>query len=324
MKKLFILMALMALPFAITSCGGDDDVSGGSETGYVGKPLTKPKNSDLSDKYYGITDKSKLPAEIEDVRIYVLGDGYALVLSKGGDILGNSAPSDKARKYLKKADETDVYAHTCKITQTANGVFTLDMYGTLDINKNAITFSVGPMAQQELMLSVLTSGVLTSTTLVDNLCRDWNIIQTNIEVTGGDLGSDGYSKNFKFNDARDLNVIATDIDGQQKLKNVQMKQHLGDRCTKIDHITLSRTGKITVAYGNGLVDVGDLLSIANNGNVSIEWPNVNLCNEYLRGELGVTAKIESNCLRLAFKSKVMGNVAEPYNVKVEFVMEWAN
>ena len=26
MKKFFILMALMALPFAITSCGGDDDV----------------------------------------------------------------------------------------------------------------------------------------------------------------------------------------------------------------------------------------------------------------------------------------------------------
>ena len=323
MKKFFFLMALMVIPFAIVSCGDDDDVSGGSEINHVGKPLTKTNLSDYADKYYVLQDNDALPEDLKNVRIYVLGDGYVLVVSEGADVLGKDIISDKVKKYLKE-DGSEVYAHTCKITQTSPGVFQLEMYGTLDLTKNSVTFSVGPMAQQELLLSALTSGVLTSTTLVDNLCRDWNIIQTKIEVTGGDLGSDGYSKNFKMNDARDLNVIASDIDSQAKLKNVKMKEHLGERCTKIDHITLSRTGKVTVAYSNGLLDVGDLLSVANTGEVSINWPNEDLSNEYLRGELGITAQIENNCLRLAFNSKVKGDAAEPYNVKVEFVLEWAN
>ena len=191
-------------------------------------------------------------------------------------------------------------------------------------NKASISLNFGENLTANLVAEVIKSGI-NPTTLVNQVCRTWQIIQTNIAVKGGDLGNDSYSKNFVWGDASNLKVIADDIDGQDKLKNVRMKDNLGDRYTSIQDVTLSRNGSIIIRYTNGLKDVGTISRIADNGEVTIDWENELYSNQYLVGDIKITATIESNCLRLSFFSNVEAeNVPQPYEVQVEFTMQWAN
>lgn len=319
MKKFLLLLGLMALPFAFVSCGSDDD-----DNNYVGKALTETDFQDLANAYYQLLG-SDLLGDIEEITLKLTEDGLALLQSKGGDILEAST----TRGLLKSENESNNYAYVTTYTKDGDDVVTLAIGGTFNLSSKTLTLSVGPLAAQQLVMSAITSGVLTKTTLVDQVCRSWNIIQTNIAVSGGDLGSDAYSKNFQNAEANNLVAIAEDIDTQEKLKNVKMRDRLKEngRYAKINCVTISRTGAVIIQYSNGATDIGTIKSInASNGVLEIEWPESFYSNEYLSGELGITASIESNCLRLAFNSKVYSDnkaVTEPYKVKVEFVMEWA-
>ncbi len=319
MKKFLLLVSLLALPFAFVSCGSDDD-----ENNYVGKALTEAAFQELANAYYQISGSEQL-GDIEEITLKLTEDGIALLQSKGGSLFDVLS----TRGLLKAENDGNNYAYVTSYTKDGNDVVTLAIGGTFNLSSNTLTLSVGPLAAQQLVMSAITSGVLAKATLVDQVCRSWNIIQTNIAVSGGDLGSDSYSKNFQNAQANDLVAIAEDIDNQDKLKNVNMRDRLkeNNRYAKINRVTISRTGAVIIEYSNGATDIGTVKSIdASSGKLDIKWPESFYSNEYLNGELGITATIESNCLRLAFNSKVYSDnkaVTEPYKVKVEFVMEWA-
>ncbi|MBQ7634241.1 MAG: hypothetical protein IJS89_01560 [Bacteroidaceae bacterium] len=318
MKKYFILLSLLALPFAFVGCGGDDD----DNNSYVGKELTETQFQELADKFYQITQESGLlnGTNIEEIVLKLTEDGLALLQSKGGDILGNIST-----RALKDADGGQ-YAYVSKYTRNGDEIILVDLGGTFNLSNNTLTLDAGPLAAQSLVMSTIISRVSIAEVL-NRVCRTWNIIQTNIKVEGGDLGSDSYSKNFRVPLADDLVAIAADIDAQPKLANVKMGPNLEEngRLAKITSVSISKNGSILIVYSNGKWDIGEVKSIGADGKVDIDWPDDFYSNEYLSGELGISAQIESNCLRLAFNSKVNAEgVNEPYKVRVEFVMEWAN
>lgn len=318
MKKYFILLSLLALPFVFVGCGSDDD----DNNSYVGKELTETQFQELADKFYQITQESGLlnGTDIEEIILKLGEDGLALLQSKGGDILGNFST-----RALKRTDGGQ-YAYVSKYTRDGDEIILIDLGGKFNLSNNTLTLDAGPFAAQSLVMSTIISQVSIAQVL-NRVCRTWNIIQTNIEVKGGDLGSDSYSKNYKVPLANDLVAIAEDIDNQPKLANVKMGENLAenDRLAKITSVSISKNGSILIVYSNGKWDIGEVKSIGTDGKVDIDWPDSFYSNKYLSGELGIKAQIESNCLRLEFNSKVNAEgVGQPYKVRVEFVMEWAN
>lgn len=316
MKKFLMLLSLSALPFAFTSCGSDD---GG---GFMGISLDEPVNKELSEKIYKATG-SQIPAGMTagEILLFLSENNTAVLKSTGEDIL-RDVPMG-VRKL--KDEDSNTYIYVTQYTKGEDDVITFAFGGTFSLSGNALTLNAGPYAGVQLAMSALSSGVNIAAAL-DKACRTWNVIQTNIQVSGGDLGSDTYSKNFRGAAANNLVTIADDIDAQEKLANVNMGGRLkdNDRYTTIKDVTLSKSGTIVIRYGNDKYDVGELAGIDAGGKVSITWPDSFYSNEYLSGELGITATLENNCLRLAFNSEVYGEnkAAAPYKVRVEFTMEW--
>ncbi|MBR1838408.1 MAG: hypothetical protein IJ786_02510 [Bacteroidaceae bacterium] len=314
MKKILLLMSLVALPFVFTSCGDDNDGEG-----FVGKALSDPTLKAAADEYWGIVKGSNPGLGYDEVQLKITEDGFVEVRTVG------SAESVQTRglKAVANVETIEVF----EATKDGENTYVLKGKGSFTVNPgtNKLTLNLGEGLVGDFVAEVIKSN-LPLNDLSNKVFRTWNIIQTNIAVKGGDL-KDTYSKNFQNANARNLEFIANDID--RNVSNVNMLENLGERATSIKDVTLSRTGSIIIRYENGLIDAGGIQGISDKGNntgdVYVYWPNEFYSNEYLSGDLGVTATIESNCLRLAFTSEVEAEgVSKPYDVTVEFTMEWAN
>ncbi len=325
MKKVFFLMSLLALPFAFVSCGSDDD-----DNSYKGIELSEPEFAELAEKYYEIVVDKDVSDQVEKIVLQLGEDGVALFKSVG-ELFPEVSEDVQSVRALKSDADAPQYAYVTTYKRSADNedIIEFGFGGTFTLSEGKLVLDAGPLAATELVMTAVASKV----NIVDamkKVCRTWNIIQTNIKVEGGDLGSDAYSKNFTkdetgTNVANDLVYIAADIDGSSKLQNVKMGPKLSEnnRLAKITSISLSKVGFIVIQYANGQKDVGEIESIGLDGKVQINWPEEFMANEYLKGDLGVKATIESNCLRLEFNSNVKGEINEPYKVRLEFVMEWA-
>ncbi len=332
MKKYLLLLSLLALPFAFTSCGGDDDDNGGS----AGINLSDPEFMDLAKQYWEISNSENdgVLGDMADNVIVKLGeDGVAWVYANAPvapaecfeecDAPESNAPKVRGLKY-----EYPWFVAVTTYKENGDNVYELKGVGKFAYdpsNPSNVQLSFGSGAMMSLVAQVIMNKINVSD-LMSKIFRTWNIVQTKIEVEDGDL-SKPVGKVFQGKYAPDLAYIADDLDAISELKNVHMADNLKaiDRYTKIQSITLSQTGAIEILYANNKKDVGTITAVDAQGNVNITWNGAQLSNKYLKGDAGIDVKIVNNYLYLDFESNVsVENVGQPYDVEVELQMKWAN
>lgn len=332
MKKFLLLLSLMALPFAFISCGGDDD-----DNNSLGKVLTSPELQDLAKQVWQITQEAN-PDELiglaSEIIIKLGEDGTGFVYSKGGKLVESAEACDdprpgsmapKAPRRLMKSDQW--YVSVVSYTDKGDNVYELSGLGQFSYDPNNpqnVTLKVGQNAVMSLVAQVLTSNI-NLTDLVSKVCRTWSLVQTNIEVTGGGM-SKPVGKTYQQERASDLAYIAEALDQEPELGDLNMANNLKEnkRYTQIKTITLSRTGAICILYANGSKDVGTIENIDSEGVISLKWNGEALSNKYINGDAGVKARVTGNYMYLSFESVVeVENNPLPYNVTLEFQMEWA-
>lgn len=329
MKKFFILLSLLALPFAFVSCGGDDDNNS------FGKMLQDPEFKALAAKYFKIkkaegNNAGKLQ-EIADEIILKFGeDGQVWIYSKNGAPIEDAEACDDPNPNganinmvpsLKGTDQWYVYVGQYKAA--GENTYQIEGVGKVEIDGNNINLHFGEQAIMGLVAQLMTG--LDANDLVSKACRSWVIRQTQVQVSGGDL-KDTFGKFYKGSKAGDLTYIAQSIDQEEDLQSVRMAENLqeADRYTQIQTVTLSRSGVLEIAYANGKKDIATLTKISPTGDVELQWNGAELSNKYINGDLGIKAMIQNNYLVLTFQSEVVvEDVVEPYDVMLQFVMEWA-
>ena len=336
MKKFILLLSLLALPFAFTSCGGDDD--NGTP---IGKALSDPEFKDMAAQYFQIKASDQPDAQKkqqlqeladqiilkfgEDGKVWVYTQNKKLQDLKEAEACDDPRPESQAPKVRGlKNQPNQWYVYVGEYTDGGEKGYVIGGKVNVKIDGNNITLSVGNQTIQNLLAQVQQSP-LTALDIVNKACRTWVIQQTEVRVSGGDL-KDTFGKFYQGTKARDLTYIAQSIDQEEDLQSVQMAKNLkeNDRYTQIQTVSLSRTGAIEIKYANGKKDVGTITKLDAQGNISLMWNGVQLSNQYISGDLGITAKIQNNYLVLGFQSEVsVVDVPKPYNVLLNFVMEWA-
>lgn len=331
MKKLLMLMGMIALPLAFTSCGSDDNPPAPS-----GKDLTTPIYQSASETYFNIskTDDGNSEAlrDLADELVFKFGeDGKAWVFSLNKKVVEGAVPctTPKQRAFgVNQHEGEQWYVFVTSYSKNGNayaisGVGTLSV--TADSNNNAQgKLKVGARPETAFNAKKVANPIKADATS-NQMARSWKIIQTRIEVSEGDL-KETYGKVFKGDKAGDLTFIATDIDNPDNGIKSNMTKYLKDnhRWTSIKEVVLSHTGYLTILYANGKNDIATIRNLVLNQPISLHWSSEDLFNEYLSGDRGVSAKLQNNYLVLTFNSNVTANnVSKPYKVKVEFILEWA-
>lgn len=331
MKKTFLLLSLLALPLAFTSCSSDDD--NGTP---IGKTLSDPELKELADQYYTIElseqseqQQQQLEELAEQIILKFGEDGKAWIYSKNGKVVENAEECDDPRpeslapkvRGLKYKPEK-WYVYVGEYTDGGEKGYEIKGAGNVKIDGNKITLSFGDVTIQNLVAKIMKSPI-TAIDIVNKACRTWNIVQTKVQVEGGNLET-AIGKIYQNEKANDLAYIAQSIDAE--VTSIQIAENLQEygRYTKIKTISLSRTGAIEINYANNAKDVGTITGFDAQGNITLMWNGENLSNQYISGDLGITAKIKNNYLVLSFTSEVVAvDIVKPYKVELEFVLEWA-
>lgn len=334
MKKLLMFISLMALPLAFISCDGEE-----TPAAPIGKMLTPPTYHSNAEMYFDISlldPKNIEPLEQLAPQIVVkLGeDGKAWVFSRERKLVEQSVACQKPyHDYTLMATlaaglPEKWFVFTTSYTQPKAQQFKIKGWATLMTMGAQEKVKMSIVREGKVPLEVVAQKVkspIKSSELTQKFARTWKIAQTKIEVSGGDL-QNTYGKVFKGEKASDLTEIAADLDNLDSGLKANMGKYLKEhnRSTRIETVTLSQTGVLSIAYANGQNDLARIDQYVEGQRFSPVWLGKQLNNEYLTGDNGVTLEVQNNYLLLSLNSSVKAQgVSAPYNVKVAFVLEWA-
>ena len=221
MKKFFLMAAFAAMLVPFTACNKKDGVRA---------QIPAASNSANAKKV-----ELSIPAPVKDgksITSFEFTDGGRYILS-----LVETKASDETY-------ETGSYTF-------ANGVYTLEGFGTIAIDGNNVTITATGEA------AVQTTGTVADTSNnLSEMAQTWSVDKIDVSINTGN-GNIGFVKN-----GCDLEEIATEIIAQAEKMGVKVEIDLGQfKGATIKYVSFSSSKTIMVEFTNGLVFVGDLSGV---------------------------------------------------------------